>query len=287
MNMNIKKLNGIKLTVVLTVIFFIVSLSGCTRPNLNKPKPPSPPANEQPLALAVYYLKLSDQDEYLVREVHHIPYITDSIRAAAQEVISGQPLTKGAEHVFPPGTRILGVKVKNGLATVNFSREVLKANQGSEGEALAIQSMVNTLTEFPDVRAVSFQVEGKLDNRTKDWWGHVGLYDQPFQRNLVKVYEPRIWVTHPAENQVVGFPLLVKGSAMVFEGNVNIRLLDKTGEKLAEGATTATEGMGRGDFEYRLTFAPPSPGQGKLEVFWTSPKDGSILDKVTVPVRWQ
>jgi len=285
MNLYIKKLSGIKLTLVLTVIFFIVSLSGCARPKLNEPSPP-PPASEQPLAVAVYYLKVSEQDEYLVREVHHIPYATDSIRAAAQEAVSGQPLTKGAELVFPSGTKILGVKVENGLATVNFSREVLKANQGSEGEALAIQSMVNTLTEFPEIRAVSFQVEGRLDNRTKDWWGHVGLYDQPFQRNLAKVYEPRIWVTHPAENQVVGFPLLVKGSAMVFEGTVNIRLLDETGKKLAEGIATATEGMGRGDFEYRLTYQPPSPGQGKLEVLWFSPKDGSELDKVTVPVRW-
>ncbi|HAP93681.1 MAG TPA: spore gernimation protein [Desulfotomaculum sp.] len=286
MNLHIKKLTGIKLTLVLTVIFCIVSLSGCTRSKQNEPNP-SPPASKQPLALAVYYLKASEQDEYLVREVRHIPYTTDSVRAAAQEVISGQPLTKGAERVFPPSTKILGVKVENGLATVNFSREVLKANQGSAGEALAIQSMVNTLTEFPEVRAVSFQVEGKLDNRTKDWWGHVGLYDQPFQRNLAKVYEPRIWVTHPTENQVAGVPLLVKGSAMVFEGTVNIRLLDKTGEKLAEGTTTATEGMGRGEFEYRLTFKPPSPGQGKLEVFWASPEDGRILDKVTVPVRWQ
>ena len=287
MNLHIKKLTGIKLTLVLTVIFCIVSLSGCARPKLNEPNPPSPPASEQPLSLAVYYLKVSEQDEYLVREVRHIPYTTDSIKAAAQEAVSGQPLTKGAELVFPSGTKILGVKVENGLATVNFSREVLKANQGSEGEALAIQSMVNTLTEFPEVRAVSFQVEGKLDERTKDWWGHVGLYDQPFQRNLAKVYEPRIWVTHPTENQVAGVPLLVKGSAMVFEGTVNIRLLDKTGEKLAEGTTTATEGMGRGEFEYRLTFKPPSPGQGELEVFWASPEDGRILDKVTIPVRWQ
>lgn len=269
-------------------VVLIGGLSGCAAIKERTTKKAPVESNQEPLNVAVYYVKIYNQEEYLVREIHRLPYTTDSLKAAAQELIQGQPLTKGAEKIFPPGTKILGLTVENGLATVNFSREVLSASVGSEGEALGIQSMVNTLTEFPEIRAVSFQVEGKLDNRTKDWWGHVGLYNQPFHRDLSKVYEPAIWVTHPAENQLISIPLLVKGNARVFEGTVYVRLVDKNGKVLAEGHTTALEGApGRGDFELRLKFEPPPAGQGFLEVFEISAKDGGERNKVTVPVRWQ
>jgi spore germination protein GerM len=49
-------------------------------------------------------------------------------------------------------TRVLSVKTANGLATVDCSREVLNANAGAALEALGIQSIVYTLTEFPDVQ---------------------------------------------------------------------------------------------------------------------------------------
>jgi hypothetical protein len=281
-------LTNLKRYLAPVVIFILlVSLSGCTSLK-EKETGKAPAENQQSLNVTVYYIKINNQEEYLVREVHRLPYTPDSVKAAAQEVIQGQPLTKGAEKVFPPETEILGVTIENGIATVNFSRAVLRANVGSEGEALGIQSMVNTLTEFPEIRAVSFQVEGKVDNRTKDWWGHIGLYNQPFRRNLSKVYEPAIWVTYPVENQVISIPLLVKGSARVFEGTVNVRFVDKNGKTLVENYTTATKGAPeRGDFELSLKFEPPPTGQGYLEVFAISAKDGSEQYKVTVPVRWR
>jgi len=270
-----------------TALLVAALVPGCAAKKNNHPQQ-APPGSGEPLKAAVYYVKIQNQEEYLVREIHPLPETKDNLKAAAQELITGEPLTKGAERIFPAGAKILGVTVENGLATVNFSREVLQASVGSEGEALGIQSMVNTLTEFPEVRAVSFQVEGKLDARTKDWWGHVGLYNQPFHRDLSKVYEPAIWVTHPVENQLVSVPLLVKGNARVFEGAVFIRLKDKNGKILAEGQTTAAKGAPeRGDFELSLKFEPPPPGQGSLEVFEKSAKDGSERNKVTVPVRWQ
>ncbi len=270
------------------IVIFFAGICGCAAIK-EKTAKKAPAENQQPLNVAVYYVKINNQEEYLVREIHRLPHAADSLKAAAEELIRGQPITKGAEKIFPPGTKILGIVVESGHATVNFSREVLQASVGSEGEALGIQSMVNTLTEFPEVRAVSFQVEGKLDNRTKDWWGHVGLYNQPFHRDLSKVYEPPIWVTHPVENQVISIPLLVKGSARVFEGTVHVRLVDKDGHKLAEGWATATKGAPeRGDFELRLKFEPPpAADQGYLEVFEKSARDGSERHKVTIPVRWQ
>jgi hypothetical protein len=251
-------------------------------PNTKKSGSQTPSIN-----LALYYIKYTGNDAYLVREIHQVPYTDNAPGTAISELINGTPKTEGAVRVLPPGTRLLDIKTYDGEATVNFSPEVLAANVGSAGEALGIQSIVNTLTEFPQIRKVSFRVEGKLDSRTRDWWGHVGLDSQPFKRNLDRVYEPAIWLTHPVADQVAGVPLLIKGSARVFEGTVHARLLDADGNELTGGFTTASEGApGRGDFEMKLTFNPPKKGKGTLEVFWVNPKDGSARDTVSIPIQW-
>ncbi len=242
--------------------------------------------SEKKINLAVYYVKTTEDDAYLVREVHQLPDTNDRARVALEELINTNPVVPGAARVLPLATEIRGINIKDGLATVDFSKEVLEANVGASGEALGIQSIVNTLTEFPEIEKVSFTVEGKTDE-AMDWWGHVGLYQQPFSRNLSIVYEPAIWVDSPTSGQKVASPLEVSGSARVFEATVNIRLVDNIGKTIAEGFTTASEGApGRGDFKYSLEFNDASPGQGELEVFWTSPKDGKELDKVSVPVNW-
>lgn len=114
----------------------------------------------------------------------------------------------------------------------------------------------------------------------------MGLYEQPFRRDLSRVWEPAIWVTAPRPGEKVKSPLVVKGSARVLEATVNLRLVQEEGNKvLVETFTTATDAApGRGDFEATLEFAPQAEGKGSLEVFWISPKDGSGQDKVIIPV---
>ena len=256
--------------------------SGNTPGGQNGAQPP-----EQKLSLTVYYVKLTQNDTYLVREVHQASPAQDAPKAALEELINTNPLMPGAARVLPQDTKINSINIKDSLAIVDFSRDVLRANVGASGEAMGIQSIVNTLTEFPEIKKVSFTVDGKVDEQTMDWWGHVGLYGQPFSRDLSTVYEPVIWVTSPAPDQKVASPVEVTGSARVFEAAVNIRLVDDSGIIIAEGFTTATEGApGRGDFKHSLAFSAASPGKGEVEVYWTSPKDGGILDKVSVPVNW-
>jgi hypothetical protein len=204
-----------------------------------------------------------------------------------EELIKTNPATPGAVRVLPSEAKVKGISIKDGVACVDFSSEVLKANVGAAGEALGIQSIVNTLTEFPEIKQVAFLVEGKLDERAKDWWGHIGLYDQPFKRDVSTVYEPVIWVTSPEPGQKISSPLEIRGSARVFEAAVDARILDNSGKELARGYASASEGApGRGDFVFAIPFTPPGAGSGKVEVFWTSPKDGAELDKVVVPVTW-
>lgn len=249
---------------------------------------PTPGTSETPAAetmdIAVYYLKSGNQDIYLVREVHTLPKSVGVARAALNELIAGTPTTEGAYRVLPGDTEILGIKIENGLATVDFSKEVLSANVGAAGEGAGIDSIVNTLTEFPTIRQVSFTVEGSAENGM-DWWGHVGLSEQPFLRNLSMVYEPAIWVTAPDAGQKVASPLNLQGSALVFEATVNYRLRDDDGNILAEGFTMAdTSDSFRGDFDVSISFNPTAAGKGQLEVFAISAKDGSEINKVIIPV---
>jgi hypothetical protein len=291
-------LTGRYLIRFLTLAVLIAALvCGCRvmqRPEPVEPRAPEPepPVEEQKpppkMPVAVYYPKMTADDAYLVREVHEVPRTLGVAEAALQELITGTPQTPGAFKVLPPKTRIRGINIKEGLATVDFSREVLEANVGAAGEALGIQSIVNTLTEFPTIERVAFKVEGRLDNSAMQWWGHVGLYDQPFERNLSKVYEPAIWVYRPQPGQKVASPLYVTGSARVFEGTVQARLLAGDDRVLARNFGTATAGAPeRGDFEIILRFETPDAGKGWLEVFSQSPRDGSEENKVRVPVRFR
>ncbi|RJE46985.1 spore gernimation protein [Dehalobacter sp. MCB1] len=266
----------------------LVSLAGCQSQTGPTPEPsPEPePSAVGTMKAAVYYLKDSNNETYLVREVHEIPKSAGVARAALEELINGTPVTAGAFKVLPADTKILEVNIENGLATIDFSEEVLHANVGASGETLGIASIVNTLTEFPTIKKVQFIVNGKAENGM-DWWGHVGLYEQPFARDLSSVYEPAIWVTAPVDGQTITSPLKITGNAQIFEAVVSYRLRDAQGNILAEGNTMAAAGApGRGDFEASLTFTPSAAGSGQLEVFESSMKDGSDLNKVIIPVKW-
>lgn len=271
--------------------FLLTAGAGCRHnaepaPTAEEPSAGAPPAEQMPLA--VYYVKYTDDDAYLVREVHQVPKTPEVARAALEELISGTPLTPGAGRVLPANTQVRGIRIdENGLATVDFSPEVLTANVGSAGEALGIASIVNTLTEFPTIKKVSFTVNGQVDERTQDWWGHVGLYGQPFSRDLSKVYEPAIWISVPGPGQTITSPLEVRGSARVFEAALCVRIVDQQGAVLAQGCTTATAGAPeRGEFKISLPFTPAGPGKGRVEAYSTSPKDGSVINLYQVPVSW-
>ncbi len=107
----------------------------------------------------------------------------------ALNLLLGGPKKPGNVSYIPKGTSLLSFKIEKGNAVINFSRQILDpGNIGAKDEELTLYSFANTLTQFPKIKGVIIQVEGKtegeLDGRfVEDFWGHIGLYDQPFQRN--------------------------------------------------------------------------------------------------------
>ncbi len=99
------------------------------------------------------------------------------------------------------------------------------------------------------------------------------------QSQNIIVYAPRM-------NERIGTPVVVEGEARVFENVVNYRLVDANGKELAEGFTSAdAPDIGQfGAFRGELNYASNVDQKGTVEIFWYSAKDGSEVDKVTIPV---
>lgn len=95
-------------------------------------------------------------------------------------------------------------------------------------------------------------------------------------------------VTSPTANERIGLPLVIKGSARVFENTFNYRLLDSDGTELAEGYSTANApDIGEfGPFIVTTSYNAPTGTIGTLEVFSYSAKDGAVIDLVTLPVEF-
>lgn len=110
------------------------------------------------------------------------------------------------------------------------------------------------------------------------------------------VEAPEVWsdssnisVRIPQPNAIVRSPLIVEGLERTFEQNVVLRLRDGKGNELAKISTTGTApDLGiHGPYRAQLSFDKPKTRSGTLEVFQGSPKDGSEIDKVTIPLRFE
>jgi len=80
-----------------------------------------------------------------------------------------------------------------------------------------------------------------------------------------------IFVDRPLEGNIIDSPVTVTGKANVFEGNIQIRVLDDYGKILARGSATACMDVDACPFEASVSFPQPSTAKGKIEVFSPSP----------------
>lgn len=100
---------------------------------------------------------------------------------ALQILFNGPAPGTGLMRLFPEGTKVLSFTLQDGLATVNLNRRVTELNAGSTLEALAVVSIVNTLTKFPDVYRVKILIEGK---EVESLAGHVDLTTELHYSNI-------------------------------------------------------------------------------------------------------
>ncbi len=143
-----------------------------------KPETPKP---AEKVTIKLYYP--DEEGEWLVG----VPatFAAEGRYQAAVEALTAGTEEKGLIGIFPPGVKVRSVTVKDGVATVDFSRELIdKFVGGSTGEEMLVFSLANTLTEFPEIKKVRITVEG---NRPDTIAGHLDS-SAPFgrQEKLIK-----------------------------------------------------------------------------------------------------
>ncbi|HXV33106.1 MAG TPA: Gmad2 immunoglobulin-like domain-containing protein [Gaiellaceae bacterium] len=206
--------------------------------------------------------------------------------AAVESLLEGPDAFEtgyGLSTAIPEGTELLGLTIGDGIARADLTSEF-----ESGGGTLSMQSrlaqVVFTLTQFPTVDGVVFS----LDGEPVDVLGGEGIIiDQPLTRRDFADLLPVILVTTPALNQAVESPILIRGSANVFEANVGIQILDEDGDVIVETFTTATCGSGcRGTYRTTVPYRVDRAQNGTIVVHDDDAAGtGSFPHEVRIPVR--
>ena len=238
-------------------------------------------AEEEQARLQVYFMR----GEKIGVGARYVPE-TASVGAEATRALLEGPTDEedaaGLTTAIPAGTRLLGLDIAGGVATVDLSEEF-----ASGGGSLSIQArvaqVVHTLTQFPTVGSVAF----RLDGEPVEALGGEGLVlSEPVDRADFEELAPQILVESPAVGEAVRSPLRILGTANTFEATFMVALLTETGRELARDFVTATSGSGeRGTFDKELPFGADTPFDATLKVWEASAEDGSEIHVVEIPVQ--
>jgi len=204
---------------------------------------------------------------------------------------------------IPAGTRLLGIDVADGIATVDLSAEffgVAATEYSSPGGIIYFYSenvsrcegaagypvgqIVFTLTRLPEIDSVIFLIEGE----------ELGIYatpdltitpDDPVIRDDFEYLLPAVMIETPVYGGPPAYPAVVRGTANVFEAVVSLALVDNDGLILWEGTTMASCGTGcRGGFEIVIPYSVDTAELGAVIAWEASAQDGSQINVREHPV---
>lgn len=80
---------------------------------------------------------------------------------AILELAKGPKDDSGLECPLPSDCGVKSVSIKNGVATIDFTKEFAKVAEQSDGGHQAMQAVLFTASQFPGVKQVNVLVEGK------------------------------------------------------------------------------------------------------------------------------
>ncbi|MCG2808608.1 MAG: GerMN domain-containing protein [Coriobacteriia bacterium] len=212
------------------------------------------------------------------------------VAAAAMELLMAGPdetqKTQGLTSEIPAGTKLLGVRVDNGVATVDMSSEFASGG-GSFSMLGRVAQVVFTLTQFSSVDSVLFELEGV----PLDVLGGEGvILDEPQTRAGHESFAPDVLVESPTWGATVASntSLNVTGSANTFEAVFQLQIADTAGNVIRTQRVQATSGTGtRGTFDASISLAGIAPGKAVLVASYLSAKDGSrvVVGQIPLAVR--
>jgi hypothetical protein len=154
--------------------------------------------------------RLTEMDEIISRDTTQVSVFYPSEDIIAEERIEADPgdqlplvamRTLFKMHPRDPGlgvtlpqAEVRSVEIRDGVAWVDFSREVLVTGETAKTQRTALAAIIYTLSQFPGVDKVAFTVEGKTTGElggqdVATFWGDVNLKDMPWDITAKKTSE--------------------------------------------------------------------------------------------------
>lgn len=240
---------------------------------------PTPSPTPVPTVIVRAYLLLDRQSGSpgITPVLRTVPETRALARAAMLQLLAGpkgpeRDVSPGFSTAIPEGTRLLGVSIADGVATVNLSRE-FESGGGSFSVMARLAQVVYTLTQFSSVDSVRFELDG---TPVTTFSGEGVVLDGPVGRADYRDLLPAIFVDRPAWGAAGGNPMRLSGIANVFEAQFVAQVLDGKGRVLAEQAVRASCGTGCwGTFKTDVAYDLGRAQYGTLRVFERSARDGS------------
>ena len=225
---------------------------------------------------AYYVLSGEPGVEGLIPYLFDVPKSPAVATAAMNALLAGSAVQRdGYAPIFtaiPAGTKLLGLTIDRGVATVDLSGEFASGG-GSASSQYRLAQVTYTLTQFPTVSSVLFKVDGEVVSV----FGSEGIVlDGPQARDDFEEQLPAIFVDRPASGASIGNPARVAGNSNVFEATFRIAILDHEGRTLVDEMAMATCGTGcRGTFDETYDYNVSAAQWGTLRVYAGSAVDGS------------
>jgi hypothetical protein len=278
---------------LLVVTVLLLGLSACggeAEPATSQPPPPERPSEDsspdptvEPDPETFTYETWFQKGDFLYSVSREAPKTPRVGTVAMESLLSGPSDDdgKGITTSIPDGTELLGLTIEGGDATVDLSGR-FDDGGGSASMTSRLAQVVFTLTQFPTVDGVTFEMDGEV---VDVFSGEGIVLDGRQTRGDFEEFAPPIIVSSPSGGDRVTSPVTISGTANVFEATVSFRIVDANGVVLKRAFTTATCGTGcRGDYSKDVRFDVSEEQGGFIEVFESSAEDGSALHKVRVPV---
>jgi hypothetical protein len=161
----------------------------------------------------------------------------------------------------------------DGVVTVDFKRLPSEKKMSSGMADFAIQQLVYTVQGvYGDT---SQQVRVTQEGRSAGMLFGAVDASQPFSRAQAADVQAKVWITSPAEGEMVAPAFTVNGIAATFEAAVNWRATNTKTGQVVQGRATTEQGQGFSPFAFTVK---AGSGRWQLEAYLISPADGAITD---------
>lgn len=245
----------------------------------------------------------------LVPVLRTVPRSTATATAAMKALLAGPSAKERApkwpiETLIPAGSKLLGIEISRGLATVDLSARFasLTPDDAWDGGSYSLHGrvaqVVYTLTQFTTVDRVTFKLDGKpvkalrgMPDPESGATEAIAL-DEPITRATDRDHYsyrdhllPSIFVDRPAWGAALPNPGRVTGLANVDEAQFRVALLDRYDKVLVDVPVRASCGTGCwGRFDVSFSYDVPNAQWGTLRVWDTSESSGTPVAVREYPV---